>query len=726
LPENAFARVSGEVAFEYDDYKSKTDQLDSSKSLLYQKYSLLYDKRGRLGKYGGYGFALGYEWAALDLAQTDNGVESKSAVNNGHLLYSVDYSYNSKIVPLNIYFFSRDMNRIQSYNNPEALSSINGDTLVPTLNIPNVQAGGTKISTGARLVFGEQKSDSLTSKFPRLVELPRVFIDYSEAYVSNLNSAAPEHSRTRLLNASIAKDSLWFTYKMLDSKDYLTKSDTLGLFYSFGTNAQEQSFHLGTVDNYGQRIWVDLTNWIQISADGVMTKKSDPSSPTTSGTEYNLNLFAIAKRERWDARSFSTFSRQIDANLQLDEDLKIPIYVSGLWSNDTNWQARFEQKDHRVSNNGYALKEQTSFASLRVETFKRSLFTLTPYVAVEILNSDTTKKLSVQGRIETSSTRRFSDKATLNASYEIKRFSEETAASRTDQLTQSLSGKAQYRISNNLIMNADQLLTVNIGAVNASQGTVSSSEKFTDSGSRLTGRVEDISDNYVRSVTNAKIAWSPVPRLRTDIQASLDIYGVKGNELDTIMSFNGSIDYSLPKYAVNASSRYSRRTTGGVSGDEMSFTGYAQVAPAPNTLSSVRATYTRINEFGTVKNTTDVSQRLEYKIPSRKFIGNLIEVSQQSVFLKSSESPIYGNFYTTARQFTLQGKYFVNSNLYASALSRYSLLSPGNVSEWMGGASLGVQYKLLQGSVEYYQGKRTGGNDNRMERRFSANLKKQF
>ncbi|MBT0663418.1 hypothetical protein KI809_03805 [Geobacter pelophilus] len=725
LPGRALAKISGEVEVSYDDYHIKDSHSDIAKSALFQRYTILYDKKGRLGKFGNYGFNLGYEWGALNVSQSDKGEDSNSSIKKGHLLYGAEYAYNSRTLPLNISLFSRDLTRISNSGvSINSLDSINGINIIPTVTTPELQ-GGTKITSGAKIVFGEMSSDSLASKFPRLVELPKIILDYRENYVSNLNSAAPEHSRTRLLNAGIAKNSLWLTYKMLDTKDYLSKSDTLGLFYSLGQNTQEQSFRLGTVDIVGERIWVELTNWIRISADGVMTKTYDPASKTNSLTDYTLNLFASAKRDNWDARSFNSLSRKLDGNNQLEEELKIPLYVSGSWGTDTSWQARFEQKDHRISNSGFGSKEQSSLASFRVETLKRSLFTLTPTVSVELYNTDITRKLALHGSIETSSTRRFSDKLALNASYTIKSFSEETSNNNSKQLTQTLVGKAIYRINNLLVFSADQNLTINLGAITATQGAVSSSEKFSDFGSRVSGRTDSVTNDYYRSVTNAKIAWSPGERLRTDAQATVDVYGVKGGDLDSIMTLTGSINYSLPQYAVGANTRYSRRTIGSISGDELAVTGFAQVAPSPYASSTLKGTYTRINEFGNLKNTSDISQRFTYMVPSKRFRGTLFEVTQQSAFLQSSESPIYANLYTTARQFSLQGKYFFNSNLYAAALSRYSLLSPGNVSEWMGGASIGVQYKLLQGNVEYYQGKRTG-NDNRTERRFSANLKKQF
>lgn len=61
-----------------------------------------------------------------------------------------------------------------------------------------------------------------------------------------------------------------------------------------------------------------------------------------------------------------------------------------------------------------------------------------------------------------------------------------------------------------------------------------------------------------------------------------------------------------------------------------------------------------------------------------------------------------------------------------SAVIRYSLLDPGNKKELFGSGGIGVQFPLLQANIDYSYGRRTGDRDNRVEKRFSANLKKQF
>ncbi|GAM08939.1 hypothetical protein OR1_01213 [Geobacter sp. OR-1] len=729
MASEATARISGELMVGYDSYDSQADDVKSSTSSFYHKYSLIYDKRGSLGKYGTYGFGLGYEWAAINLSGSEiarisgNDVNrgNNSSITAGHLIYSVEYQYKSRSLPLNLSFFSRDINRMDFAGSADPLAFENGNALVPTGVTNEIFNTGTNIATGLTFAFGETSSNSLASRFPNLVQLPGILVDYREDYRSNLNSASPEHNSRRFLKAAMVKDSLWLIYRKDEQKDYLSRSGGGG----GGTDFEEQTFRIGTVNSNDERIWLDLTNWIKFSADGVMLKRFEPQSSARSYSEYDINLFAVAQRPNWQTRIFNTYSRKITQALQVDEELKVPVYVNGTWGADTNWQVRFEQRDNRSSNPQGQLKDISSLASVRLETFRRSAFTLTPMLTVERVDSLNGNKIALEGRVDTASTRRFSDKLDIHASYDAKYMNEETAWSNEKQTTQTVTGTVFYRVSNRLVASADQQLTFNLGNTGTTVGSIVTTEKSTSAGSSIAARASGYSGDYLKSVTTGKVAWTQSARLRANAQVSIDLLDQKGYDLDTIMNFSGGLDYSLPQFNMSANTRYSKRTVGSSMSDEIAVTGFASYAPTPNTVNSVHGTFSRANDYGTIKSYTEIRQNFTYSKPSSVFQGKLFELKEQTLLLKSNDTVVYGSLYNELRQFSLQGKYFLTRNLYAAALARYSLLSPGNVSEWMGGASLGVQYRLLQGNIEYYQGKRTG-NDNRLERRFSANLKKQF
>lgn len=720
-PDYGIARIRGEVELGYEDFSSRSDSLDISKSAFYHKYSLLYSKKGRFGSNDGYDFAVGYEWASLDFSSDYNDRSVDTGLSTGHLLYNVGYGYTSKSLPLKLSLFSRDLSRM---NLSSAQLETSENSVVPDSVRDSIAEGGTRISSGATLEFGEISSNPLKSRFPHLTEIPRIFLNYREDYISNLKSLAPVHYRDRRFDAALAKDSLWVTYKRLEHKDYIEREGAPGAAEPVFSGSDEQTIRLGTVTVSEERLWVDLTNWISISADGAMIKRRDNENRIDTYTDYELNLFAIAKRDTWQARTFNSFLRSVDADQQRQETIKIPVYLNGVYGTDTSWQVRFEHKDEtdtRIKN------DVTDFASVRVETWKRSPFTLTPSFSAEVGDFSGTKQLALQGQVETSSTSRFSNKYAINASYDVKFYKGETATSDSfDQVTQTLFGRAVLKLDNNLVVSADQRLTHNVGSTASTAGNIVAAENF-GRGNIGETRNQTASNDYLRSVTSGKVAWTPTARLKVNAQASLDLYDIKDGSFDKILSLSGGIDYTMPKYNIQASGRVAKGVIDNIDTEEIDVTAFARYAPTHNVNNSVRATYTRSNEYGEFTDSTSVRQQFTYAQPSSNFRGKRYEVTQEATFLQSSETQVYAG-YRELKQLSLLGKYFFTSSIYASAVSRYSLLGTDGVSEWMGGATLGINYKLLQGSLEYYQGRRTGGGayENRIERRFAANLKKQF
>lgn len=727
-PAGAMARVSGEFAVGYEDFTSTGDDHKTTKSSFHQNYSLMYDKRGNLGRLGSYSFGIGYEWASINLSGTEYGRDIGTDVTASHIPILLDYKYNSRTIPLNISLYTRDTNRITPSVSDSRIENL-GDNIVPSGVAEELNGTGSRIVSGATLSFGEIKSDPFASKFPRLVELPKIYLDYSEERLTDLHSPNPQHSYTRWFNSGIGKDSLWLSYKSVNYKDYLAKSQNFGSLYSGNTDYDEQTFSLGTVSVFQERLWVDLTNWIKISVDGSMTKRNESGNLTNSYTEYDLNFFATANRKNWQARTFNTFSRSLDGNMLLDEDLIIPVYISGSYGPDSTWGVRFEQRDERQTSKDYSYKNVSTFASVRVETLKRSPFTLTPQASIEIADFTKSRKMTMNGKVETLSTRRFSDRIDISAAYEITAATEQLTETNTDTnndtLNQTVYGSFNYRLGREITLSADQRFTVSSGKTVSTTGNIQTGENFTISSSSGFNRTSSTNE-YNRSITTGKIAWVPNARLRMNASTSADLYDVKGSDLDTILSLSGGIDYSMPQYSIGVNSIYSKRTVGSLNSDQVVISGYGKYSPAQNVSSTLRGSYSRSDDFGEIKNFTELYQQVSYIVPGRLLRGRLLEFTQQSTLLKSSESAVYGTSYKGLKQLSLQGKYFMTNNLYASAITRYSLLDPGNVGEWMAGGQVGVNYRLLQGNVEYYQGRRSGGDDNRKEKRFSANLKKQF
>lgn len=725
-PGTASARISGDVSLGYEDYREKRNGDSTSTSSFQQLYSLVYSTPYKRSKFGNYNFTLGYEWGAVNYTENS----SDQRVSAGHLLYGGEYNFESRTVPLKVMMFSRDLNRLSINSTYSNGVYDNEDSVIPSGVARDLYGGGVRNSSGITIFFGERDPDLLTANYPRFADIPKIYIDYRNDFTRDLRSSSPEHMRQQTLNTSMEKGLLSVNYKLINLKDYLQQSS-----YSGGSPGyNEQSISVGHIDRHNTRKWENLTNWIQVSADGGMVKRVEVNDPAASFTEYQLNLFATAQRKTWQARTFNTFMRTSEGDNRISDEIRLPLYIDGSFGADNSWQVLFQ---HRNADNTFynfethsdvSSPEKSTTASARLEAFKRSTFTLTP--SLSLIMSDTSydgKKFTIAGSIETSSTRRFSDRLALSGSYRIERTNEENAANTTTNIKtlQVLTGKALYRVDKQLIASAEQTIVANSGT---SSNTISSG---TNTGSLsgnyvISSRTEVVNDDLLASITKAKLSWTPKPRVTVNTETALEVNSVSSNnDLETLMKFSGDINYSMPAYTLQTAANYVRRDLNSIHDQVMSISGQAVYSPSQNINSSVSGTYSMKDESGLSSNQTYIRQQLSYFFVSSKFRRKLIELRQESTLEESDETTISGS-YNSVRRLSLQSKYYFNTNVYASALARYSILNPGDVSEWMGGATLGMQYKLLQGNVEYFQGKRSGNNDNRVERRFSAHLKKQF
>jgi len=234
------------------------------------------------------------------------------------------------------------------------------------------------------------------------------------------------------------------------------------------------------------------------------------------------------------------------------------------------------------------------------------------------------------------------------------------------------------------------------------------------------------SSDYIQSTTTAGVSWEPVARLRLGAQASVDVFQQAGADVDTIMSLSNSIDYTMPSYAVRASNRYAKRIVGARESSETNSSLNATYNPNRNTEMLIRGTYNRLDDFGVITSSAEFIQRIKYTIQGGGYgQSKLLDLIEEAGY-NTSDKQIYSGLYDTKRHLTLIAKSYPMRNLYVGATARYSLLDPGNVSEWLGSATVGLSFRKLQVALDAAYGRRNGSSDNRIEKRISANLKKQF
>ncbi len=722
LPNAAEARLWGDAEFGYASLDTTINGEKRTKDSLYQRYSLLYGSGGRLG--GGvaaYAYAVGYEWGSVDYSG------NSSAVQSGHLLYSGDFTYEPRNVPVSLKLFSMDKSRMMFLSEGMTTKSleypVTGGEILPS-GMPSSILGGTRTVTGGQLKLGSSRY--IAPKYAFMKELPFTVIEYREDTVEDLKSITPQHLRNRNFSLALKASRVWFQYGFIDSKDYIGSSNNRA-GGSSDSSWREDRYQIGTVDNTQTREWVDLTNWIKLSADGEFVKYSDQMSNIVPKESYRLSLFGIATRQEWSARSFNRLERVVsgygDTRI-ISNSTDIPLYVSGTFGTDTSWDFSAQTRDQQDFNP--SLRTATSISNLstsfRAQTFKRSPFTLAPSFTFDQTRYTGESRSNYTARIETASTRRYSDNVSLFAAYDFKYLTEEKQnAAVTNRLENYLTGQVAWRLTERLRVEVEENLTYSSGNTTI--------DKVTDSSGKPLDITErsSLENSYFRSLSKAKIAWNPTGRLRTAATVTVDILSPSPGDMDTIITFGQTIDYNLMDYKISSDLRHVTRMTGAATSSELYASANASYAVKKNLEMSMRGNYTQIDSGNYRSSSGELLQRVQYHIDRNKFGGGkLLEFTEEGSYLKGGNGWGYTGTYSTIRRVTLLASYFPYKNLYIGATSRYSLLDPGNVTEWFGTSIIGLNSPKLQASLEYGYGKRKGDADNRLESKFSANIKKQF
>ncbi|MCF6180182.1 MAG: hypothetical protein L3J63_12470, partial [Geopsychrobacter sp.] len=339
-----------------------------------QKYSLIAKKKGSLqrGRLGKYDLALGYEWTSV---KAYKGNRVKVDINNplDKILYRGDITIAPGGLPFNLNIYSYDMQTTAF--GLEDLSEIftlpnKGEqnwTITSVLN-------GTAKTTGVTLTAGTQNGHYEGKYRDLLSTVPRLLIDYRQVDVRDVKGPFKRNYVDRdLAFISLNKKNNWMHYRVFTHEDRIDSNQ----------NNREETYLLGTIDHRNQRKWVNLTNWIQVSAD-ISYSETTPNSTVPKQKRYDMNLFTRARRTRWEATNFTTYSRIRDIN-SLEKQISVPFYANGELNRDTSWRFRFVGNRYRSDFIAGSFTERDNlYISTRVDTFRRSRYVVAPTIDVEV------------------------------------------------------------------------------------------------------------------------------------------------------------------------------------------------------------------------------------------------------------------------------------------------------------------------------------------------------
>ncbi|MRR34874.1 hypothetical protein EG829_09295, partial [bacterium] len=332
-------------------------------------------------------------------------------------------------LPLKLRAYSYDLNRVTLYHD---LTAQSGARIIDSRLVSDLR-DGTRITSGATLLFGVKSG--LTNGYNAIFRhIPLVMLDYRDDIARDVKSLSPIDTRMRRLAfVSLNKRDNWFHYRTTDFTDNINPNQSF----------EETQLQLGTVDHALSRRWIDLTNWLKISADGQFTKH-DSATKVNSFESYDLNLFAIATRRSWDARTFSSFSRLVDRT-GISLERTIPVYGRGVIGADIEWMGNLYANEKKIRELGGDVVENSNYsASLRADMFHRAPFTLGVIAKAETNTSYGSKLLSLEGGVETASTARFSRDYSVTGSYTVKYFDSLNDSAGEGYLNQILNGRVAY------------------------------------------------------------------------------------------------------------------------------------------------------------------------------------------------------------------------------------------------------------------------------------------
>lgn len=733
LSSDAVAKLSGDASLTYSLYDGSADvrrpdgsisRNSMSSNSFVQNYSLLYTSSGPVynSRVGVYDVALGYNWTALDTTFRSSAQQSESYnETRGHLMYKGEVLIDPKEVPFRLNAFSRDMSRnsvsTSTGSLPQAFPSI--------LGLREQATGindGLHIETGATLVAGVK--NGMTNGYNEILRhFPMILIDYKDTINRDLRATNPiDDHLSRLAFVSLNKKDNWFHYR------HTFYEDNLNLI----NNYVEDEIQLGTVDQYMARRWIDFSNWLKVSTDMLISKRKS-NLQETSVEDIRLNLFVTAERSSWNARTFTTFDRMRDDKGGISYQSTIPLYASGVVSQDLSWNARTSFRSNKdVAVNGVGSHFLNEMAGYRVEALKRSAFTLSQNMDVEASQADSMRFLTIAAGLETASTPRFSQSVTLGAAYNVTGYFTSTESiSSSTFFDQRLSLRGSYVSSNTLRFDARQTSNYTKGNLVPFSGNTDNSQTFlgqyVSPGSLSPDK---LGSESITSITSLSATWSPKPRLTTNITLNEDLYKSESQSATALTEVLASITYTSDTWSATDRLRFlngNRDTfetsSNTVSNDTMvryihsrSFDAAANVSyivtsskegTSSNVLAGQRATYSYFTKTGVARKILEFNETLAFADGPRDSSTEL------------TKSIILGMKYYPISQLTLA------SGIGYSFNNPFKLVSPErNNYSLVWNASVAANFRLLQASVDYVHGIRK--SDGARESKVTGNVRKAF
>jgi hypothetical protein len=726
-------QLAGSAEWRYGQYRAEEDgRTVEEASYRTQQYSLLYQTGGAInhGRGGKYDLGFGLEWTAInsEVNGQERELEAAKVLYNGRFLLAPGG------LPFRLEIFSSDLHKTVLMEDG-GVSTGTGRILDP--NIITNLLNGQHVRSGATLIVGIKNGHYLGKYRDLLSRYPRLLFDYQENFVRDLKSRTPQHYRERnLAFVSLNKKDNWFHYRFLDFEDFEDPTNDF----------TEKVYMLGSVDHTMRRQWINLTNWIRVSADGAFTTTAQANLGEVPTSRYDLNLFATARRRGWDASTFTNFIRKVDGD-GMDKSLEVPFYLKGEISPDTAYRFRFvgtQEREDRFAG-GIRIDESDLFVSTRLEALRRSPYKFDSEFEAEVKGGGRGEGNAVRISGEFYSNRalrRPAGKATdLLASYSLAHLAG-TGESGTDvdfwehvaigSLARAFGSRVRSGIEEKVIYGTgvlDRTVSTHVTPVSddglaASPSTITTPEgevlrstttwfgEFSARTLRLANRLELVYDirtdddgsdsQFIASHTLRYDRRSFLAKMRNELTmgSGLSASSLGGGDLDG--SAVGSVD-----------SRYSHNTT-------------LRYSPGRAWEASLSVDYIRQNGDAGISSKVDVLQEYAYNLYTVNGIHRKVaELGEELGYERTLDFSGVPRSLTTL---TLWGDYYPTKTTLLGARVRYHRYSPDITDEVACFLTAGLNYEKLQVSLDYGYGTRIAeaNPEKRNEQSVEVKVKKVF
>lgn len=521
------AKISGEMELSYVDYTIKEDGEEKrSLSSFAQNYSIYYDKQGFIGdkRLGNYDIGLGYQWTAnnTDINSEDELDGQNYDSHDGKVLFRGQVTLAPGGLPFRFTAWSFD-------DSPPTYSTLRTGEILDTQVTVGTRSR-EEIYSGMTLWAGIRNGSYLGKYRKLLSSMPRLYIDYAQYFIRDVDGLYKEHSLARdLAFVSLNKKDNWFHYRAFDYQDYEDSGN------DYGTT----SIILGTIDQTLTRQWINMTNWIKLSVDATYTK-TDSEKNLESGIDpktYALNLFTQADYGKTRVANFSNLRRTNDQD-KLEQTYEIPIYANGWIDANRSWSMQLNRYYYTEDWSEQELRdddEDGEYLMGRLGVGHNSAYKFDSKLELERSKVDSVQALAARARQEITSQRSRSPwllgfVATFIASDgTADDIADEDSSSVGDIFESELYGSYQWAVSPRNVLEFRQNLRYANGVSNDYLSRFISPKGYART---FEGRLQaDSSEPLYASETSLELESLLKPNLTNRLRLSVDVYS--GGSFDT-------------------------------------------------------------------------------------------------------------------------------------------------------------------------------------------------